>query len=238
METENKLDHLAIIMDGNRRWAKLNNKTTKEGHKAGAEKLVEVVKWCIELDIKYLTVYAFSTENWKRDETEINDIMFLLKEFLSSKVEDFKKENIKLKVIGSEEKVDKDIINKVREIEKSTLNNTKLQLNIAFNYGGRQEIVDIAKNIAKDILSSKIKVENITEDVLKKYLYYGDIPDPDILIRTGSDARISNFLLWEVAYSELYFTDEFWPDFTKNTLVNIINNFKKKERRYGGTITK
>lgn len=236
VEKVSNLNHLAVIMDGNRRWAKTNNVSVKAGHKAGAEKLSDFVKWCIDFNIKYLTVYAFSTENWKRDKDEVNDIMSLLKDYLTIKKDDFYKSGVKLKVIGVEDNVNEDIVNKVKSIEEYTKNNDKIQLNIAFNYGGRREIVDAVKNISKNVKDGILKIEDINEDLFKHYLYYGDIPDPDLMIRPGGDYRISNYLLWEVAYSEFYFTNTYWPDFSKELLENIINNFNKRERRYGGTV--
>lgn len=236
LENTNKLNHLAVIMDGNRRWAKRNNLNIKDGHKAGAEKLSEFVKWCIDFNIKYLTVYAFSTENWKRDKNEVNDIMTLLKNYLSIKKDKFKKDGVKIKVIGVDDGVEKSIINQINEIEKYTENNDKLQLNIAFNYGGRREIIDATKKIIGQIKNNDISIEDVNEELFKKNLYYGDIPDPDLVIRTGNEYRLSNFLLWEIAYSELCITDVCWPDFSKELLNDIINNFNKRERRYGGTI--
>ena len=233
-----KLEHLAIIMDGNRRWAKSKNKSIKSGHKAGADTLSKAIDWCIDFNIKYLTVYAFSTENWKRDSSEINDIMSLLRDYLSSKQNDFKKKGIRIKAIGVEDNIDEDIVDKVKEIEKDTKDNTVIQVNIAFNYGGRREILDAVKKISQDIKGGLLNISQIDENVFKSKLYYGDIPDPDLIIRTAGEFRVSNFLLWEMAYSEFYFTDIFWPDFSKNILSDIINNFNKRERRYGGTIKK
>ena len=234
MEKE-KIEHLSIIMDGNRRWAKANNKLVIEGHRVGAEKILETLDWCIEKEIKYLTVFAFSTENWKRDKKEVDDIMSLLREYLSKKNDKFNKKNIKIKVIGSEENIDKDILIKIKEIEEKTKNNTQIQFNIAFNYGGRKEIVDICKNIAKLYKNDLIKTNDIDENFFKNNLYFGNIPEPDIVLRTGKTYRISNFLLWEIAYSELFFIDEYWPDFNKKIFDEIINNFYKRRRTYGGT---
>lgn len=236
-ETKN-LQHLAIIMDGNRRWAKGKDKSVKSGHRAGAETLTNVIKWCMEFGIKYLTVYAFSTENWKRSEAEVNDIMSLLREYLDSKRDDFVKEDVKVKVIGVEDKVDRDILEKIRKVEEDTKNNRGIQVNIAFNYGGRREILDVTKKISQEVKDGTLDIVNIDENIFKNNLYYGNIPDPDLIIRTGGELRVSNFMLWEMAYSEFYFTDVFWPDFSKNLLSDIINNFKKRERRYGGTTKK
>lgn len=229
------LEHLAVIMDGNRRWAKRNGKSIKEGHKAGAETLTNLVKWCIDFDIKYLTVYAFSSENWKREKSEINDIMSLLRKYLSEKQNEFDNQGVMVRAIGRKDRVDADILKKVEEIEAKTKNNSKLVLNIAFDYGGRAEIVDAVKKIVKDIEAGNIAPEDLDEKLFGNYLYYGNTPDPDLVIRTSGEYRISNFLLWEIAYSEFYFSNTLWPDFSKDELKDIINNFKTRERRYGGT---
>lgn len=228
------INHLAVIMDGNRRWAKENGVSVKDGHKAGAEKLSEFVKWCIEFNIKYLTVYAFSTENWKRDKEEVDDIMSLLNRYLSMKKDEFYDSGIKVKMIGAEDKINIDTLKKIKDIEEYTKNNNKIQLNIAFNYGGRREILDATKKIVSEVKSGKISIEDIDEELFKENLYYGNIPDPDLMIRPGGDYRISNYLLWEMAYSEFYFTKTYWPDFSKELLEEIINNFNTRERRYGG----
>lgn len=228
------INHLAVIMDGNRRWAKKNDVSIKEGHKAGAEKLSEFVKWCIEFNIKYLTVYAFSTENWKRDKEEVSDIMSLLNNYLSAKKDEFYDSGVKVKMIGAEDNINIDTLKKIKDIEEYTKNNNKIQLNIAFNYGGRREILDATKKIVSEVKSGKISIEDIDEELFKENLYYGNIPDPDLMIRPGGDYRISNYLLWEMAYSEFYFTKTYWPDFSKELLEEIINNFNTRERRYGG----
>ena len=234
VENNTNLKHLAIIMDGNRRWAKENGASVKDGHKAGAEKLSEFVKWCIEFNIKYLTVYAFSTENWKRDKEEVDDIMSLLNRYLSMKKDEFYDSGVKVKMIGAEDNINIDTLKKIKDIEEYTKNNNKIQLNIAFNYGGRREILDAIKKIVSEVKSSKISIEDIDEELFKENLYYGNIPDPDLMIRPGGDYRISNYLLWEMAYSEFYFTKTYWPDFSKKLLEDIINNFNTRERRYGG----
>ncbi len=234
VENNINLKHLAIIMDGNRRWAKENGVSVKDGHKAGAEKLSEFVKWCIEFNIKYLTVYAFSTENWKRSKEEVDDIMSLLNNYLSAKKDEFYKSGVKVKMIGAEDNINIDTLKKIKDIEEYTKNNNKIQLNIAFNYGGRREILDATKKILNKVKSGEINIEDIDEELFKENLYYGNIPDPDLMIRPGGDYRISNYLLWEMAYSEFYFTKTYWPDFSKELLEEIINNFNTRERRYGG----
>lgn len=234
VENNTNLKHLAIIMDGNRRWAKENGVSVKDGHKAGAEKLSEFIKWCIEFNIKYLTVYAFSTENWKRDKEEVDDIMSLLNRYLSMKKDEFYDSGVKVKMIGAEDNINIDTLKKIKDIEEYTKNNNKIQLNIAFNYGGRREIVDATKKIVSEVKSGEINIEDIDEELFKENLYYGNIPDPDLMIRPGGDYRISNYLLWEMAYSEFYFTKTYWPDFSKELLEEIINNFNTRERRYGG----
>ncbi|MDD2840157.1 MAG: polyprenyl diphosphate synthase [Rickettsiales bacterium] len=235
MEEEvNKLNHLAIIMDGNRRWAKQVGKTVREGHNEGAKRLGDSMDWCVEFGIKYLTLFAFSTENWKRNKQEIDDIMSLLRQYLKSKRDDFLRKGIKIKWIGIENNIDRDIIEDIRKLELETKDSDVLYVNIAFNYGGRTEILDTTKKLCKLVKNGIIDIEDIDEMTFKNNLYYGNIPDPDLIIRTGGDNRISNFLLWEMAYSEFYFTDMFWPAFDKDLLSDIINNFKKRERRYGG----
>ena len=236
VEEVKKLEHLAIIMDGNRRWARQNGKTIKEGHSEGAKRLGDAMDWCIEYGIKFLSVFAFSTENWKRDIKEVNDIMSLLRHYLKSNREDFLKKDIKIKWIGSENGVDKDIVEDIRKLEKETENNKTLQVNVAFNYGGRLEIVDTTKKIAQQVKEGVLDIKDINENIFQKNLYYGsNVPDPDLIIRTGGNYRISNFLLWEMAYSEFYFTDTFWPTFDKKLFGDIINNFTKRVRTYGGT---
>jgi undecaprenyl diphosphate synthase len=234
VEKDNKLHHLAIIMDGNRRWAKQVGKTVREGHNEGAKRLGDAMDWCIEFGIKYLTLFAFSTENWKRDKQEIDDIMSLLRQYLKSKRDEFLKKGIKIKWIGIENNVDRDIVEDIRKLELDTKDKEVLHVNVAFNYGGRMEILDTAKKLCRQVKQGVIDVNDIDELTFKNNLYYGNIPDPDLIIRAGGDYRISNFLLWEMAYSEFYFTDKFWPAFDKNLLSEIINNFEKRERRYGG----
>lgn len=232
---EANLSHLAIIMDGNGRWAKQNEKHIKDGHKSGAEKLSEVCNWAIEFGIEQLTVYAFSTENWGRDKKEVNDILDLLEKYLSTERKTFQKNKIKLKVIGSLDKLKKSTISKINEIEKETKNNSSLLLNIAFSYSGQQEIVDATKKISQDILNEKISIDDIDIDLLTKYSYNSYDSYPDLVLRTGAKdrQRVSNFLLWHIAYSELSFINTLWPDFSKSELLNEITKFKNIERNYG-----
>jgi len=220
-------------MDGNRRWAKSHGKSVKEGHEIGAERLVELADWCMDLGIKYLTVFAFSTENWNRDPKEVSDMMSLLRYYLKSKEENFNKKNISVRVIGSKDNVPQDISNSIAQIESNTRHNDKLHLVIAFNYGGKQEIIDATKRISELVRDGLLESLKINSEIFEKHLYYGEVPNPDLIIRTGDRMRLSNFLLWQAAYSELYFDKTLWPDFSKDLLINIINDFEKRERRYG-----
>ncbi len=226
--------HIAIIMDGNGRWAKKRNLPRVFGHKEGAKSVREITKNCAKIGVKYLTLYAFSTENWKRPENEIKFLMGLLKNYLDKEKKILIKNNIRLKVIGNKTKLPLEIIKKIKEIERITKNNTLLTLILALNYGARDEILNAVKNIAKDIKRNKIEGNKITENLFEKYLYTKDVPDPDLLIRTSGEMRISNFLLWQIAYTEIYVTKTLWPDFRKKELLKAIYDFNKRERRFGG----
>lgn len=219
--------HIAIIMDGNGRWAKNRNLLRVKGHIEGAKTLEKIIKHCQKLNIKFLTVYAFSTENWKRPIHEINKIMDLFYKYLDEKKEIFKENNIRLVVSGRKEGLSEKLIKKIEEVSKKLEYNDSLVVNIAFNYGGRSEIVDSLKNILKN--NNEINEENIT-----KNMYNSFIPFPEIVIRTGNDYRISNFLIWQLAYSELFFCEKYWPDFSEEDLEQIIEEYKYRERRYGG----
>lgn len=225
--------HIAIIMDGNGRWATSRNKKRVEGHKAGADTLELIVKHSMEIGVKYLTVYAFSTENWKRPKDEVNSIMTLFINFLNMKKKSLNKRGIKLFITGSKNRIDKKLLSKIDEVENFLSNNDKFVLNIAFNYGGRQEILDATSKLVLDRIEEVNKNE-VTEDEFKKYLYRPQIPDPELVIRTSGEFRISNFLLWEIAYSEFYITDTYWPDFDVNEYNKAIESFNKRDRRYGG----
>lgn len=226
-------EHVAIIMDGNRRWAKKNNLNTPQGHKEGAENLKRIAKFANKIGIKYLTVYAFSTENWKRSQEEVGAIMKLLKFYLLDFF-NWSDENIKINVLGRIAELPNDLKDQIHKIEEKTKNNTGLVLNICFNYGGRDEIVNATKNIAQKVLDGELKIEDINEKLFSDYLYTANQPDPDLLIRTSGEERISNFLPWQISYSEFVFTDKFWPEYNEQEFLNSIQIYQKRTRRFGG----
>ena len=226
--------HIAIIMDGNRRWAREKGLDTKLGHKAGAEKLEEIAAYANEIGLKYLTVYAFSTENWKRTKEEVGAILLLLQMYLDKFLKTADLENIKLRVIGDRENnMPEEIKNKMIKMEERTKNNTGLKFNIAFNYGGRDEIVKATRKIASKVLTGELKVEDITEETVSNNLYTAGLPDPDLLIRTSGELRTSNFLPWQITYSEFLFLDKYWPDFTTKDIDDSIELYSKRHRRVG-----
>ncbi len=225
--------HIAIIMDGNARWAKSKNLPLKVGHKIGSENVRKIAEHCIELGVKNLTVYAFSSENWNRPEEEVNYLMKLLDDYLEKETKPLIEKDIKILISGNLEKLPQSTQDKIAAIELQTKNNKSLTLNVAFSYGSRQEIVDTAKKLALEVSQGKISVEQISEQSFSKNLYNPEIPDPDLLIRTAGDLRLSNFLLWQLAYAEFYFTKTYWPDFGKKHLLQAISDFNKRERRYG-----
>ena len=226
-------EHVAIIMDGNRRWAKKNNLNTPQGHKEGAENLKRIAKFANKIGIKYLTVYAFSTENWKRSQEEVGAIMKLLKFYLLDFF-NWSDENIKINVLGRIAELPNDLKEQIHKIEEKTKKNTGLVLNICFNYGGRDEIVTATKNIAQKVLDGELKIEDINEKLFSNYLYTANQPDPDLLIRTSGEERISNFLPWQILYSEFVFTDKFWPEYDEQEFLNSIQIYQKRTRRFGG----
>ena len=224
--------HVAIIMDGNGRWAKEKGKIRLEGHRAGAANIEKILEESIKLGVKYLTVYAFSTENWKRPEKEVKGLMELFSAFLSSKKKTMKKQGIKLLVTGSKEGVSNSLLKKIEETEKYLENEETIVFNIAFNYGGRKEITDAINKILSD--EKREAGKTFTEEEEARYMYRPDIPDPELVIRTSGEFRISNFLLWEIAYSEFYVTDVYWPDFDEEEYNKAILSFNRRDRRYGG----
>ena len=226
--------HIAIIMEGNRRWAKEHKLDGSFGHKKGAEVLETVAKYCNKIGIEALTVYAFSTENWKRTKEEVGAILLLLNMYLDKFLKTADLENIKLRVIGDREKnMPEEIKTKMIQMEEKTKNNTGLKFNIAFNYGGRDEIVKATQKIAKQVKEGKLNIEDITEDTISNNLYTAGLPDPDLLIRTSGELRTSNFLPWQITYSEFMFLDKYWPDFTTDDIDNAIEEFSKRHRRVG-----
>ncbi len=222
----NPINHVAIIMDGNGRWGLKNKNSRNEGHKAGLVALEKIIRQTIDQKIKYLTLYVFSTENWKRPKEEINFLFNLLESFLKDKIEDLHKKNIKLKVIGKKKNFSKRLNYLLNLSEKKTYKNKKLQVNLALNYGSKYELIQSLKSIVK-------KKININEKNIQKNLYTKNIPNPDILIRTGGTNRLSNFLLWQIAYSEIFFEKKMWPDFNENDYLKIIKKFKLIKRNFG-----
>lgn len=234
IDLENLPKHIAIIMDGNRRWAKARGLTTKDGHKAGSKNLDNIATFCNEIGIKYLTVYAFSTENWKRTQEEVSALMFILKANLDSMLRKLDLKNIKIRVIGEKENIPLDIQKKIDKLVEKTKNNTGLVLNIAFNYGGRAELVHSTKVIAEKVKSGEIDIEDINEKLISDSIYTAGQPDPDLMIRTSHELRTSNFLPWQLTYSEFYFPDKHWPEFDREDLIKAIKIYQKRNRRFGG----
>jgi len=227
--------HIAIIMDGNGRWAMQRNLPRVAGHKKGADSVREIIEACVEIGVPYLTLYAFSSENWSRPVEEVDSLMELLNFYLRKELKALHKNGVKLNFIGDRTKLAKEIAEKLVEAEDLTKNNTKLVLTIALSYGSRQEIIRAAQLAAQQTSDGKLTPEEINEQSFSKFLYTIDIPDPDLLIRTGGEQRLSNFLLWQSAYTELFFIDVLWPDFHKNNLEQAIFEFTKRERRYGNS---
>ena len=220
-------NHIAIIMDGNGRWAKKRGLPRTFGHKEGAAALRKIITHAAKLGIKYLTVYAFSTENWKRSQEEVSALMFLFKSYIKNEEKNIMENNIKFMVSGRRENVSESLLEAIDKLQEKSKNNSGLTFNIAFNYGGRAEIIDAVNKILK---SGKTSIDEVE---FSKYLY-NDIPDPELLIRTSGELRISNFLLWQIAYSEIYITDTLWPDFDEKELDKAIESYEKRDRRFGG----
>jgi len=232
---KNKLPvHIAIIPDGNRRWAKKRGLPSIAGYRQGSNILKQIVKFCAEIGIQHLTAYAFSTENWKRPKDEVDSLMSLLQEFLSKAEQELSGSNIKINVIGDRTKLSKKLREEICRVEEMTKVNSGLQFNIALNYGGRDEILFAVKQISQDVKDGKLKIDNIDIDKIAGKLYTYNIPDPDLIIRTADEKRISNFLLWQSAYSEFWTCNILWPDFKRKNLIEAIKNYQNRERRYGG----
>lgn len=226
--------HIAFIMDGNGRWAKKRFLPHSAGHKAGSETLKKLVEEAEKIGVKHITVFAFSTENWNRPEDEVHYLMNLMDEFLTDNIASAKDNNYKINIIGQRYRLRKDLQDKIKQIEENTKNKTGLNLTIAISYGGRDEIVRAAKEIAAQAVKGAVEINEINEALFEKYLDTRDIPAPDLLVRTSGERRISNFLLWQTAYSEIYISEKLWPDFDINDLYEVIWDYQKRERRFGG----
>lgn len=233
MEEENFPVHIAIIMDGNRRWAKKKMLPVKLGHKQGAETLKKIVRYANKIGLKYISVYAFSTENWKRSEEEVNDLMFLLENYLDDFAKEADTENIVIKVIGRREELSERLLEKIDKTVERTKDNTGTVFTIALNYGGRDEIVHAVKEISKKVLDGTVKIEDIDEKMISKNLYTNFMPDPDLLIRTSGEIRTSNFMPWQIVYSEYLFVEKLWPDFEESDLDDAIKEYQKRNRKFG-----
>ena len=226
--------HVAVILDGNGRWAKSKGMPRNYGHAQGSKNVEKICEEAWRMGIKYLTVYAFSTENWSRPKDEVDALMKLLRNYMKTCLKTAAKNDMKVRVIGDKTRLDDDIRSRIAELEEATKNNGGLNFQIALNYGSRDEIVRAVQRIAADVRVGKMEPEDITSEVISSYLDTHDIPDPDLLIRTSGEERLSNFLLWQLAYSEFYFIDVLWPDFTKEDLVKAIEQYNARDRRYGG----
>ena len=229
----NKLNHIAVIMDGNGRWAKLNNKTRLEGHSKGVSSVRRIIQKSIELKIGYLSLYAFSNDNWNRPKIEINGLMGLFSQTIEKEFNAFMDNDIKVSFIGDVSRFPKALRKLIDKTVQDTYDNCTLNLNIALGYSGRMEILESTKQIVNKVMSGNLGVDNIDESVFSDNLYYSDLPDPDLLIRTGGESRISDFMLWQIAYCEIFFIKKHWPDFNEQDFLDIIDEFDKRERRYG-----
>lgn len=234
MENLNVPQHVAIILDGNGRWAKKKHLPRNMGHVQGSKTVEKIVEDAHNLGIKYLTVYAFSTENWKRPQNEVDALMKLLRDYLKTCIKRASKNNMKVRVIGDITGLSNDLQDKIIELEKATAENTGINFTIALNYGSRDEMVRAMKHMAEDLEAGKILKKDITEDTFSKYLDTKGLPDPDLMIRTSGEERLSNFMLWQLAYTEFYFTDVLWPDFNKKELKKAIEYYNGRDRRFGG----
>lgn len=226
--------HIAIIMDGNGRWARQKGLMRIRGHEKGTESVREITRECAKKHLKQLTLYAFSSENWKRPKREVNLLMKLLKEYLIKERKEIEENNIRLTAIGRINELPEDVQRELAISKEESKNNTGMVLCLALNYGGRTEIVDAAKEIVREVKEGKLRLGEITEETFREHMYMPDMPDPDLLIRTGGEMRISNFLLWEVSYTELWVTPVYWPDFKKAHLEEAIRDYANRERRFGG----
>ena len=234
IKTEHLPDHIAFIMDGNGRWARRRGLPRSVGHREGSYTLRRIAKECSKIGIKYLSVFALSTENWSRPKEEINGLLDLLREFVKSADKEIAENNIRIRFAMSKDRLPEDILQEIDRLVEKTKNIEGMQLIIALNYGGKDEILNAAKGIARDVATKKIREEDIDQDLFRNYLYLPDVPDPDLIIRPSGEKRISNFYLWQAAYSEFWYSDVLWPDFNKKHLYKALEDYKRRERRYGG----
>jgi undecaprenyl diphosphate synthase len=232
--TQPPLRHLAIIMDGNGRWARQRGLERIEGHRAGAETVRRVVEVCADLNIEYVTLYAFSTENWARPKTEVDQLMQLLQRFLRERLKDLKKNNIRLRTIGDLNRLPKPVQKQIEKVRTATANHDGGTMVLALNYGAREEILRAVKKTVDAVRQGKIAEDKITTEEFSSYLDTAGLPDPDLIIRTSGELRLSNFLMWQAAYTEFWFTDTLWPDFSKEELLQALDDFSQRKRRFGG----
>ena len=235
IDTTRLPEHIAIIMDGNGRWAKAQGKHRIFGHKNGVKAVREVTEGCAEIGVKHLTLYAFSTENWNRPKMEVSALMELLFLTIGKEIKTLQKNNIRLNAIGHLHNLPESNRKALTEVMEATKNNTRMTLTLALSYGSREELTEAAKKIAIDFKAGRITLDEISQQIMGDHLYTKGMPDPELMIRTSGEHRISNFLLWQLAYTELYFTEKFWPEFTKNDLYQAIYDFQNRERRFGMT---
>ena len=227
--------HIAIIMDGNGRWAKAKGLARTAGHRRGAEAVRRAVEGAVEEGIRYLTLFGFSSENWKRPVREVRDLMGLLRFYLKTEIKKLNKEGVRVRIIGDRQRLEPDIVTLITEAEERTADNLRLDLTIALSYGSRAEIVLATQKIAEQVAAGNLDPDDVSADLISSHLYTRDIPDPDLLVRTSGEHRISNFLLWQLAYTELVFIDKRWPDFSKEDLRTAISEFQSRERRFGAS---
>ena len=228
--------HIAIIMDGNGRWAQSRGRPRLFGHHAGAKRVREIVEACPDLGVKYLTIFAFSTENWKRTQVEVAGLMGLFRRYIAKEARALKDEGVRVRFIGDRVRLDDKLVGLMDELELLTSDNDKVHLTIALNYGGRDEVSRATKRLAQDVAAGRLDPEKVDEETLPKYLDTYVLPDPDLVIRTSGEARISNFLLWQSAYAEYEFIDTLWPDFSPEIFAGLVQNYARRERRFGGVI--
>ena len=226
---QNIPQHIVLFPDGNRRWAKGKGLASMEGHEKGEKKFDEFLHWCKDKGVKVITVFGFSTENWKRSKEEVDYLMKLLEKYLGEGIEEFNKENVRVRIIGQKERLPESLKKVIEKVEESTKNNTQFHLNLAVSYGGKWDILQAVKKIAEE----KIPAENITEELLEGYLSTAGLPNPDLIIRAGGEMRLSNFVLWQAAYAELYFSPKLWPDFSEQDLDLALEEFDRRTRRFG-----